>query len=92
MRVLSTPGRTPTSAALYDAERRQLFAGDFIYPGMLYAFLPGASRSAYLATTQRLLATLDPATRLYTAHMAVDPGTVSDPYWRSGTYERLKRL
>ena len=33
-------------------ERRELFAGDFIYPGGLYAFLPGASRSAYLATTR----------------------------------------
>ena len=35
--------------------RRQLFLGDFLYPGELYAFLPGASRSAYLATTTRLI-------------------------------------
>lgn len=77
--VLSTPGHTSTSVSLYDAERSQLFAGDFIYPGELYAFLPGASRSAYLATTRRLLAMLHPATRLYAAHMAGGPDTVSAP-------------
>ena len=79
LRVLSTPGHTPTSVALYDTDRHQLFAGDFIYPGTLYAFVPGASRSAYLATTRRLLATLDPATRIYAAHMADDPGVVAAP-------------
>jgi len=49
LRMLATPGHTPTSVSLYDESRRQLFAGDFIYPGTLYAFLPGASRSAYHA-------------------------------------------
>jgi hydroxyacylglutathione hydrolase len=79
LQVLSTPGHTPTSAALYDAERHELFGGDFIYPGTLYAFLPGASRGEYLATTRKLLATLDPATRIYAAHVADDPAIVSAP-------------
>ena len=79
LRVLSTPGHTPSSAALYDAGRHQLFAGDFIYPGTLYAFLPGSSRAEYLATTQALLATLDPDTRIYAAHLADNPGTISAP-------------
>ncbi len=79
LRVLSTPGHTPTSAALLDATRHQLFVGDFIYPSVLYAFLPGASRSSYLATTRRLLATLDPATRLYAAHMASEPRGAAAP-------------
>jgi hydroxyacylglutathione hydrolase len=79
VRVLATPGHTATSAALYDADRRQFFAGDFIYPGTLYAFLPDASRSEYLSTSGRLLATLDPATRIYAAHMADNPATVSAP-------------
>ena len=69
VRVLATPGHTATSVSLYDADRRQLFAGDFLYPGELYAFLPGASRSAYLASTQRLLAIIDPATQIFAAHM-----------------------
>ena len=79
LRVLWTPGHTPTSGALYDADRRQLFAGDFIYPGNLYAFVPGASRSAYLATARRLLVTLNPATRIYCAHEADDPARISAP-------------
>jgi hydroxyacylglutathione hydrolase len=79
IRVLSTPGHTHSSAALFDPDRRQLFAGDFIYPGMLYAFLPDSSRGEYLVTTRRLLALLDPATRIYAAHLADDPGTISAP-------------
>jgi hydroxyacylglutathione hydrolase len=79
LRVLATPGHTPTSVSLYDATRRQLFAGDFIYPGTLYAFLPGASRRAYLATTKRLLTTMDPATRIFAAHMQDSPATVRAP-------------
>jgi hydroxyacylglutathione hydrolase len=79
IRVLSTPGHTPTSVALYDEQRRQLFLGDFMYPGSLYAFLPGASRSAYLATTRQLLAMIDPGTRIYTAHMADAPAPVRAP-------------
>jgi glyoxylase-like metal-dependent hydrolase (beta-lactamase superfamily II) len=77
--VLSTPGHTPTSVSLYDEQRRQLFVGDFMYPGALYAFLPGASRSAYLASTRQLLAMIDPATQIYTAHMAEPPAPVRAP-------------
>ncbi len=79
VRVLHTPGHTPTSASLYDAERHQLFAGDLIYPGKLYAFLPGASRREYLETTRRLLALLDPQTKIYTAHVADDPVIIGAP-------------
>lgn len=79
LRVLATPGHTPTSVSLYDEGRRQLFAGDFIYPGELYAFLPGASRSAYLETTKRLLSALDPATRIFAAHMEDIPAPVRAP-------------
>ena len=69
LHVLATPGHTTTSVALYDESRRYLFAGDFVYPGELYVFLPGASRRAYQATTERLLAIIDPATRIFAAHM-----------------------
>jgi hydroxyacylglutathione hydrolase len=79
LKVLHTPGHTPTSASLYDAERHWLFAGDLIYPGKLYAFLPGASRREYLETTRRLLALLDPETKIYTAHVADDPVIIGAP-------------
>lgn len=79
LRVLATPGHTPTSVSLYDASRRQLFVGDFIYPGDLYAFLPGASRSAYLASTRMLLASIDPATQIFAAHMEDSTVAVNAP-------------
>jgi hydroxyacylglutathione hydrolase len=79
LKVLHTPGHTPTSASLYDAEQHWLFAGDLIYPGKLYAFLPGASRREYLETTRRLLALLDPETKIYTAHVADDPVIIGAP-------------
>ncbi|QUD88356.1 MBL fold metallo-hydrolase [Phenylobacterium montanum] len=66
--VLSTPGHTPSSVALYEPAAHRLFIGDFIYPTTLYAFLPGASLSAYRATTKRLLADLPGDTILWTAH------------------------
>lgn len=90
LRVLATPGHTPTSVSLYDKERRWLFAGDFIYPGDLYAFLPGASRSAYLATTRRLLKIIDPATRIFTAHMAEPPAPVRAPVLEVADLEALE--
>lgn len=79
LQLLATPGHTPTSVSLYDAQRHQLFVGDFVYPGHLYAFLPGASRSAYLETTKRLLSTIDPQTVIYAAHMAGPPAPIRAP-------------
>jgi len=91
VQVLSTPGHTPTSVALHDAGSHQLFIGDFIYPGELYAFLPGASRSAYLRTTRRLLAQLDPITRIFPAHMANPPAPVRAPVMAISDLNALER-
>lgn len=79
LQVWSTPGHTPTSVSLYDADRGQLFAGDFIYPAHLYAFLPGSSRGAYLATTRRVLGNVDPGTRIFCAHMEGIPAPLRAP-------------
>ena len=79
LRVLGTPGHTPTSLSIYDESRHQLFVGDFIYPGRLYAFLPGASRSAYYESTRSLLSIIDPDTRIFAAHMKNPPAPVRAP-------------
>jgi hydroxyacylglutathione hydrolase len=92
LRVLWTPGHTPTSGSLYEPGRHLLFAGDYLYPSSLYVFLPGASRSAYQATARRLLATLDPATRIYGAHDADDPGRISAPVMSTADLQALARV
>jgi hydroxyacylglutathione hydrolase len=66
--VIAAPGHTATSIVLFDAATHQLFSGDFIYPTTLYAFLPGASRSAYQETTRRLLGRLPADTTIWSAH------------------------
>jgi len=78
--VLSTPGHTPSSVALFDARTKRLFIGDFIYPTTLYAFLPGASLSAYQATARRLLGMLPADTVLWTAHCCRKNEGVSAPW------------
>jgi glyoxylase-like metal-dependent hydrolase (beta-lactamase superfamily II) len=78
--VLSTPGHTPSSAALFDAATHRLFIGDYIYPTTLYAFLPGASLSAYHQTAQQLLAGMPDDTILWTAHCCRKGEGVSAPW------------
>jgi hydroxyacylglutathione hydrolase len=80
LRMLSTPGHTPTSVALFDTSNRRLFIGDFIYPTTLYAFLPGASLSAYQATARTLLEMLPTDTVLWTAHCCRKNEGVSAPW------------
>ena len=91
LRVVSTPGHTPTSVSLYDEQRHQIFVGDFIYPAELYAFLPGASRGAYLETTRRLLVRLNPSTRIFTAHMAGPPSPLRAPVLGISDLQALER-
>jgi hydroxyacylglutathione hydrolase len=68
IRILNVPGHTHSSVALYEASTRRLFSGDFMYPTTLYAFLPEASLTEYLATTRELLATLPADTKIWNAH------------------------
>jgi hydroxyacylglutathione hydrolase len=91
LRVLATPGHTSTSVSLYDESRHELFVGDFIYPGNLYAFLPDASRSAYRETTRILLGMVDPATRIFTAHMEEPPAPVKAPVLEVDDLRALER-
>ena len=92
LQVLWMPGHTRTSVGLYDAGRRQCCSRAISFiPATLYAFLPGSSRADYLATTRRLLATLDPATRIYTAHAADDPPVIGAPVLEVSDLRALER-
>jgi glyoxylase-like metal-dependent hydrolase (beta-lactamase superfamily II) len=66
--LLSVPGHTPDSVALLDRNANRLFAGDFIYPSDVYAFLPGANLRDYATSAERLAGFTDEATRIYGAH------------------------
>lgn len=87
--VLNTPGHTPTSAALWDAAGHRLFIGDYIYPTTLYAFLPGASLSAYRRTAQTLLNTLPADTVLWTAHCCRKDEGAAAPWLSMGDLRDL---
>jgi hydroxyacylglutathione hydrolase len=47
LQLLNVPGHTPESVVLVDRGANRVYAGDFIYPSSIYAFLPGANLSDY---------------------------------------------
>jgi len=63
-----TPGHTPESASLFDRERGLLFSGDYLYPGELYAFLPGSSLADYQWTAERLAGALPADVAIHGGH------------------------
>ena len=90
LQALSVPGHTPESLALYDTERGQLFSGDYLYPGDLFAFGPGADLVAYRDTARRLLAEIAarPELAIYGAHV---PSPSTSPRQGLRDLERLER-
>ena len=74
LRVLYTPGHTDDSISLLDSARGMLFAGDFIYSGPLYAFLPNSSLGDYQQGATTLLANTQTDTKVFGAHRTGPPG------------------
>ena len=68
LELVHTPGHSCDSISLWDEPGNILFAADFIYPGPLYAQIPGADLKAYLETAEALLPMLRGDTALYCAH------------------------
>jgi hydroxyacylglutathione hydrolase len=66
--LLSVPGHSPDSVVLLDRRTNRLFAGDFIYPSEIYAFLPGANLGDYAASAQRVARVLNDESTVYGAH------------------------
>ncbi len=66
--LVHTPGHSPDSISLWEADANILFAADFIYPGPLYAQVPGSDLHDYLASAQRLLALISAQTEIFCAH------------------------
>ena len=68
LEVLHTPGHSPDSVSLWEESRQRLYAADLIYPGPLYAQVPGASLTAYAETLTRLLSLLPETVDILCAH------------------------
>jgi hydroxyacylglutathione hydrolase len=68
LQLLSVPGHTPDSVVLLDRASNRLFAGDFIYPSDIYAFLPGANLGDYAASAQQVARALNDASTVYGGH------------------------
>ncbi len=77
--VLHTPGHTPGSCCLYEADEDVLFSGDTLFDqGMGRTDLPGGDENALYASLRRL-ADLAPATRFYPGHGP--DSTIEDQGW-----------
>lgn len=59
LEVLFTPGHSPDSLSLLDAENRTVFVGDTFYPAPLYSHLEGSSFTSYRASAARLAGIAD---------------------------------
>jgi hydroxyacylglutathione hydrolase len=79
LELISVPGHTPDSVVLLDRRSNRLFAGDFIYPSEIYAFLPGANLGDYAGSAQRVAAMLNDASIVYGGHGCDRPPTVDLP-------------
>jgi glyoxylase-like metal-dependent hydrolase (beta-lactamase superfamily II) len=68
--VLNLPGHTTESVVLFDTDRNQVFAGDFVYRhlGGIIAFAPGSDLVAYKANSARLLQLTNANTLFIGAH------------------------
>jgi glyoxylase-like metal-dependent hydrolase (beta-lactamase superfamily II) len=54
LEVISTPGHTPDSISLWDAQNRLLFTGDMYYPGPIFLFRPETDLHAYEASIKKM--------------------------------------
>jgi glyoxylase-like metal-dependent hydrolase (beta-lactamase superfamily II) len=56
LQVISVPGHTPESIALWDAKNGLLFTGDMYYPGPIFLFRPETDLDAYEASIAKMIA------------------------------------
>ncbi|MEP6883704.1 MAG: MBL fold metallo-hydrolase [Gammaproteobacteria bacterium] len=79
LQLQNVPGHTPESVVLVDRKANRVFAGDFIYPSSIYAFLPGANLADYAASARRVESIVDDHTKIHGAHGCDRPPLVDVP-------------
>ncbi|MEI4262890.1 MBL fold metallo-hydrolase [Roseovarius sp. D0-M9] len=90
LQLVHTPGHSPDSVSLWDAQAGLFFAADYLYRGALYAQVPGASLAEYLGTAGRLATMLPRDTRILGAHGdAPDEASAEAPVLGAAILDRL---
>jgi len=79
LQVVHTPGHSPDSVSLWDAEYCRFYAADFVYRGILYAQTPGASLRDYLRICEQLLNDLPEQVQIVCAHGQPEDGVDDVP-------------
>jgi glyoxylase-like metal-dependent hydrolase (beta-lactamase superfamily II) len=91
LQVIHTPGHSPDSVSLWEADRAVFYAADFIYPGEVYAQVPGASLHDYLKVLDYLLTLLPVQVEILCAHGVIDGGVSDVPRLGYGDLTSLRR-
>jgi glyoxylase-like metal-dependent hydrolase (beta-lactamase superfamily II) len=68
LELLSIPGHTPDSVALWDAAHGYLWTGDSFYEGPIWLFVSETDWTAYAASVDRLARLAPRASRVFAAH------------------------
>ncbi|MEO1161771.1 MAG: MBL fold metallo-hydrolase, partial [Pseudomonadota bacterium] len=92
LHVLHTPGHSPDSVSLWEAERSRLYAADFIYCGALYAQTPGASLRDYLRICEQLLDEMPEHVQIVCAHGQPENGVDDAPILGYGDLHALRNV
>lgn len=90
LQVLHTPGHSPDSVSLWEADRNRFYAADFIYCGALYAQTPGASLRDYLRISEQLLNSLPEQVQFVCAHGQPENGEDDTPILGYGDLHAMR--
>ncbi len=87
LEVLHTPGHSPDSVSLWEADRARFYAADFVYRGELYAQTPDACLPDYQTTLRKLLKMLPKDVEIVCAHGQEEHGVFDMPALGYGDLE-----
>jgi glyoxylase-like metal-dependent hydrolase (beta-lactamase superfamily II) len=88
LKIIATPGHTPDSIALLDADNGLLFTGDSFYPGPIYLYRPETDLDAYVASMMKLAALQYRLQLLLPSHNV----PVADPAYLAKVVDAIQQL
>lgn len=88
LEVIATPGHTPDSIALLDAQHGFLLTGDTFYNGPIYLYRPETDLDAYVASVEKLVRLAPRVKILLPSHNV----PVADPHYLTQVVEAMKKV